>query len=590
MKIEIETHWAKRIAIADRYEEACEQSVQDARNELPSILNYCSGNDSETAALLLEVESEFFEKSFAPGDLKEYLCQKYAEQRALIDGFVSGLTPREASCSVPGYELLSTVGQGAYGLVRKAKRVGSDELFAIKIAKSRQGIRWLDLEHRALLQIDHKGVVAIHDAGKCADGASYLCLEYLEGPNLRKFVEASGRLSYLSAVGIILEILKTLEYLHSSDLYHGDLSPNNIVVADRGAILIDFGFAASDGPWSMNIGTLSRFGTRGYRATHDSHGGKLTHAERDLFALLSVFSFMLFGRPLFSENSTGHAVESMVIPVTGSFISRVPSDIVRLFNFDRSVEHRQALRSASRFAQFLQQAEAREARRIRKLLTMTAALAIMGALLPAMYFVTSRYLSRPQDRNASPKSQMAAIAIQEDQLDEAIRLAEQGAKPPDWFIDWQEENSIDFAEIEASFAVRIDHYLYLGWQPPVSAEDYDEWLSSRRGPIGRLVLDFGERAYGPLDYSYQVGDLPWDYAMVDPLAENHPSALSDQELWGYLRDSHIRARGPVRMRISAMHNDHEDIAKRSIYVVAEREFDFDVKEQVFKVLSRGVND
>lgn len=92
------------------------------------------------------------------------------------------------------------------------------------------------------------------------------------GPNLHDKME-----------GVKSKCLEALEILHSRNLFHGDIKPENIMVGKNGSSikLIDFSCMYSvDYPLD-----LGRYGTKGY--TKDTN--KIPNAEADLYALDHCF-------------------------------------------------------------------------------------------------------------------------------------------------------------------------------------------------------------------------------------------------------------------------------------------------------------
>jgi serine/threonine protein kinase len=100
-------------------------------------------------------------------------------------------------------------------------------------------------EARTLAQFEgHPNIVSVRDFFK-ANGTAYFVMSYVEGITLQKYLsERGGKLSANQAFGIIMPVLDALQAVHSADVLHRDISPDNIYINQRGqVILIDFGAA-----------------------------------------------------------------------------------------------------------------------------------------------------------------------------------------------------------------------------------------------------------------------------------------------------------------------------------------------------------
>lgn len=92
-------------------------------------------------------------------------------------------------------------------------------------------------------RLPHPNIVKVYDYFAIGDIPCFT-MEYIEGYNLREFVERKGCLTEKDAKEIILTICKTIKYCHEKNVFHGDLKPNNVMITQKGIIkLIDFGGA-----------------------------------------------------------------------------------------------------------------------------------------------------------------------------------------------------------------------------------------------------------------------------------------------------------------------------------------------------------
>ena len=77
-----------------------------------------------------------------------------------------------------------------------------------------------------------------------ANETGYMVMEYIEGPALIEMLKKQGQMSWKEAIGYILPVIDALEDIHAANLYHRDVSPQNILLADgKTPKLIDFGAA-----------------------------------------------------------------------------------------------------------------------------------------------------------------------------------------------------------------------------------------------------------------------------------------------------------------------------------------------------------
>jgi hypothetical protein len=101
---------------------------------------------------------------------------------------------RESGQKLGKYELLDSVGQGAFGTVYKARDAELDRVVAIKVPRAGNlaGPQELDRflrEARSVAQLRHPSIVPVHDVGQM-DGVPYLVSDFVEGVTLSDLLSA----------------------------------------------------------------------------------------------------------------------------------------------------------------------------------------------------------------------------------------------------------------------------------------------------------------------------------------------------------------------------------------------------------------
>ena len=218
------------------------------------------------------------------------------------------------------YELLGVLGQGAMGIVYKARDRELDREVAIKTLQ-RHDARGsgpeveaiagrLSREAMAAARLSHPGIVTVHDVGRFA-GTPYVVMEYFTGRTLTELLE-SGPLSPDRAVHVALQVCRALAYAHGQGVVHRDVKSSNIMV-DTGwhAKLTDFGVARIVDKPANDSGMM--IGTPAYMSPEQARGGA-TDARSDLFSVGVVLYEALTG----------------ATPFPGSDLARVLDDVVRL--------------------------------------------------------------------------------------------------------------------------------------------------------------------------------------------------------------------------------------------------------------------
>jgi len=198
------------------------------------------------------------------------------------------------------YRLLGELGSGGMGRVYLA--AGPDgRLVALKHILDRYRA---DPEFRARFshevaasrQVAGPYTAAVIDADTEAD-VPWLVSEFVWGPTLRAAVAAVGPLPEQAVLRLASGLASALIAIHGADMVHRDLRPENVLLADDGPKVLDFGIArALDNP---NVSGLTQtggvIGAPGFMSPEQAEGSEVT-ATSDLFSLGCVLYVAATGR------------------------------------------------------------------------------------------------------------------------------------------------------------------------------------------------------------------------------------------------------------------------------------------------------
>lgn len=145
------------------------------------------------------------------------------------------------------YRILEKVGAGGMGVVYRARDERLHRDVAIKVLsdegqRDRDARRRIDREARALSQLNHPNIEAVH-AFEHHEGVDYLVLELVEGESLGQWV-ARGALPEARVLDLGIQLASALEAAHAQGIIHRDLKPSNLMVTPDGRLkVLDFGLA-----------------------------------------------------------------------------------------------------------------------------------------------------------------------------------------------------------------------------------------------------------------------------------------------------------------------------------------------------------
>lgn len=141
------------------------------------------------------------------------------------------------------YALLERLGEGRHGAVYSAWDPRLDRKVAVKLLHGGRD-EALEREARALAQLSHPNVVAVHDVGESADGL-FLAMEFVDGVPLSSLDPA--QVGWRSVVAAYRQAAAGLAAAHDAEIVHRAFEPTNALLGRDGRVrVIDFGLARGD--------------------------------------------------------------------------------------------------------------------------------------------------------------------------------------------------------------------------------------------------------------------------------------------------------------------------------------------------------
>ena len=213
------------------------------------------------------------------------------------------------------YEIEGKLGEGAMGVVYRAKDSAIGRIVALKMLSAEVGAeeelhQRFQREAEAIGRLNHPNVVTVYDLGQ-HDGQLYMAMELLEGEDLRTLIESRAEVPLADRVRILMQICEGLGYAHSRGVVHRDVKPANIHVSASGKVkLLDFGLARVAARETITRRGVI-LGTPDYMAPEQATG-KGVDRRSDIFSAGAVFyEFLTLEKPF--KGKTLHAVLYQII-------------------------------------------------------------------------------------------------------------------------------------------------------------------------------------------------------------------------------------------------------------------------------------
>jgi predicted Ser/Thr protein kinase len=216
------------------------------------------------------------------------------------------------------FEILEVIGSGGMGIVYKAHDRSLDENVALKVlrpefASTKEAARRFQSEIKLARKVSDRHVCRIFEYGEDA-GLRYICMELIEGVNLKQLVQDLQPLPAEQAYEAAIQIAEGLSAIHEAGVIHRDLKTPNIMRDNRGLVrLLDFGIAREMESAGLTMAGQV-MGTPEYMSPEQALGQKLDF-RTDIYSLGIVVYELFTGQvPFRGDNPVATVLKQIEEP------------------------------------------------------------------------------------------------------------------------------------------------------------------------------------------------------------------------------------------------------------------------------------
>ncbi len=189
--------------------------------------------------------------------VRQYLRRVDEEQHGAAARPQSGAIRASSGTDLNGstgrrYTVLREIARGGMGRILRVRDETLRRDLAMKITlRERSNSRArLTEEAHVTGQLDHPGVVPVHELGFDEERRPFFTMRLVEGRDLHEIIRLvhrrEGEWSLTRALEVLLKVCDTLAYAHSRGIVHRDLKPSNVRVGSYGEVyVLDWGLAKS---------------------------------------------------------------------------------------------------------------------------------------------------------------------------------------------------------------------------------------------------------------------------------------------------------------------------------------------------------
>ncbi len=219
------------------------------------------------------------------------------------------------------YRLLGKIGQDRSSVVYNAQDVQLNRPVAIKILHPHltKGSDFPDIFKQKMMkamQLQHPNIVPVLDFGQ-DQGHFFYTMPIMIYGSIGDQIRQYGAIDPVRTKNMLEQIATGLAYAHSQDVFHGNITPNTILIDENCNARIAAFYLADVGSWNLGAESLAGndkdklTGTPCYKAPELMSGGAISPAS-DIYSLGKLAHEMLTGRALIDKDGETQIQEQVI--------------------------------------------------------------------------------------------------------------------------------------------------------------------------------------------------------------------------------------------------------------------------------------